>query len=134
ILARLGVIGTTLEQIEAVFPAALQERQTALQERVAALCGDVEIDEARMVQELAIMADKSDVTEELVRAKSHIKQFRQWFDTSEPVGRKLDFLLQEINREVNTIGSKSSDSEIALSVVAVKNELEKIREQIQNVM
>jgi uncharacterized protein (TIGR00255 family) len=92
------------------------------------------VDEARVTQEIALLADRSDITEELVRLKSHIKQFQQWLDTQGPIGRKLDFLMQEMNREINTIGSKISDSSIALLVVEIKNELEKIREQIQNIM
>ena len=98
------------------------------------VCVGVEVDEGRMFQEIAVLSDKSDITEELVRAKNHVKQFIQWLDTHDPIGRKLDFLIQEINREVNTLGAKVSDSEISLKVVDIKNEMEKVREQVQNVM
>jgi len=91
------------------------------------------VDEARLAQEIAFMADRGDVTEELVRFDSHLRQLDDTLLLEEPVGRKLDFLLQELNREVNTIGSKANDAEIASCVVQLKAELEKIREQIQNI-
>ncbi len=131
---RIDFITEQLNDITLRFPEALAARQQALKERVGQLCENVTVDEQRMVQEIALMADKSDITEELVRAKSHINQFKTWLAASEAVGKKLDFLLQELNREINTIGSKASDADIALKVVAAKNELEKIREQVQNVM
>lgn len=135
ILQRLEDIEKMAEEIELRVPESLVARKQALKQRVRTLCEDVGVDEGRMLQEIAILADRSDITEELIRAKSHIKQLMQWVDaTQEPVGRKLDFLIQEINREVNTIGAKASDSEISLMVVVIKNELEKIREQVQNVM
>jgi len=90
-------------------------------------------DESRILTEVALFADKSDITEELTRLKSHIKQFEHILQEKEPVGRKLDFLLQEMNREVNTIGSKGNDSTIAKLVVEMKSVLEKMREQVQNV-
>lgn len=90
-------------------------------------------DEARIGQEVVLMADRCDITEELVRFASHLVQFDAALESSEPVGRKLDFLLQELGREVNTIGSKANDSEIASCVVELKAELEKIREQVQNI-
>ncbi|HOP41710.1 MAG TPA: YicC family protein [Geobacteraceae bacterium] len=90
-------------------------------------------DEARLAQEVVLMADRCDITEELVRFGSHLVQFDAALESSEPVGRKLDFLLQEMGREVNTIGSKANDGEIAGCVVELKAELEKIREQVQNI-
>jgi len=131
---RMRAIERLTDDINARAPAVLAARTRALKERIQSLCAEVAIDEARMLQEIAILADRSDITEELVRAKSHIGQFLLWIESPEPIGRKLDFLIQEINREINTIGSKASDSEISLLVVAAKNELEKIREQVQNVM
>lgn len=131
---RLDTLEEICSAIQQRVPEALQRRQESLIERIRQLCDDVDPDEARMRQEIAVLVDKSDITEELVRARSHIKQFRQWLSADEPVGRKLDFLIQEINREVNTIGSKASDAAIALQVVDAKNELEKIREQVQNIM
>ena len=92
-----------------------------------------QIDEARIVQEAAIYSDKVAVDEETVRLRSHIGQLREILELNEPVGRKLDFLIQEVNREINTTGSKCSDVEIAQVVVDVKSEIEKIREQIQNI-
>ncbi len=131
---RIGFVASVIKEIEVLAPEVLEVKKTGLKERVKELCEGVAVDEARMVQEIAIIADKSDITEEIVRAKSHLKQFYKWLETDEPVGKKLDFLIQEINREVNTIGSKASDSEIALKVVNIKNEQEKIREQVQNIM
>ncbi len=132
---RLENIAGVADEINLRASESLAERQQALKERIETLCRDVEVDEARKMQEIAIIADRSDVTEELIRAKSHIKQFMQWLSSAgESVGRKLDFLIQEINREVNTIGSKASDAEISLKAVIIKNELEKIREQVQNIM
>ncbi len=131
---RMSFVASVIKEIEVLAPEVLETKKTGLKERVKELCEGVAVDEARMVQEIAILSDKSDITEEIVRAKSHLKQFNKWLETDEPVGKKLDFLIQEINREVNTIGSKSSDSEIALKVVNIKNEQEKIREQVQNIM
>ena len=91
------------------------------------------MDEARILTEVAIFADKADINEELTRLKSHIKQFDHILTMLEPIGRKLDFLLQEMNREVNTIGSKANDSEIAKEVVEMKSILEKMKEQVQNI-
>jgi uncharacterized protein (TIGR00255 family) len=87
----------------------------------------------RFAQEAALIADRMEITEELVRLRSHFKQFDSLLSLEEPIGRKLDFLLQEMNREVNTIGSKANDAEIAAMVVELKSEMEKVREQIQNV-
>lgn len=93
----------------------------------------VELDETRLLEEVAIYSEKTDYTEEVVRFGSHLDQFEQMLDSSEPVGRKLDFLLQEINREVNTTASKASDTEVIDCVITIKTELEKIREQVQNI-
>ena len=131
---RMGFVDSVINEIETLAPKVLELKKTGLKERVNKLCEGVTVDEARMVQEIAVISDKSDITEEIVRAKSHLKQFNRWLETNDPVGKKLDFLIQEINREVNTIGSKAFDSEIALKVISIKNEQEKVREQIQNVM
>jgi uncharacterized protein (TIGR00255 family) len=132
--ARISQVEALLADIAKRAPEALAARLQTLKERVRQLCDGVAVDEQRMVQEIALLADRSDITEELIRAKSHISQFRKWLASSEAVGKKLDFLLQELNREINTIGSKASDADIAMMVVGAKNELEKIREQVQNVM
>ena len=108
-----------------------EKLETRLRNTLAGL--DIEVDSARILTECAMFADKIAVDEELVRLESHFKAFREALESDEPVGRRVDFLLQEMNREVNTIGSKSCDSEIAKLVVNCKCELEKIREQIQNI-
>ncbi|MBM4311765.1 MAG: YicC family protein [Deltaproteobacteria bacterium] len=131
---RLATIQGHVEAIGAAAPALLRQRRDALREKIQNLCDGIMIDEGRLTQEIALMCDRSDITEELVRLTSHIKQFQQWLEAEGAIGRKLDFLMQEMNREINTIGSKISDSAVALQVVEVKNELEKIREQIQNIM
>ncbi|MCP4665309.1 MAG: DUF1732 domain-containing protein, partial [Deltaproteobacteria bacterium] len=97
------------------------------------MLGDLEIDEDRLAQEVALFAQKSDITEEIVRIRSHVKQFREYLSMDEAQGRRLDFLIQEMNREVNTLSVKSSDSRISKTVVEMKAELEKLREQAQNV-
>ncbi len=97
------------------------------------LAGGLELDHDRLAQEVALIADRADITEELTRLDSHVEQFINFFSEGSPLGRKLDFLLQEINREVNTMGSKSASTEIASHVVFMKSELEKIREQTQNI-
>jgi uncharacterized protein (TIGR00255 family) len=114
-------------------PRAVAENVARLRERVAQLLREGGVDEARLAQEIALMADRADITEELVRFDSHFRQFDEALHLGEGIGRKLDFILQELNREVNTIGSKANDGEITAAVVELKAELEKIREQIQNV-
>jgi uncharacterized protein (TIGR00255 family) len=119
-----------------IAPLVSQVTATAkekLEKRVQELTGGMELDQDRMLQEIAIMADRSDVTEELTRLESHVDQFLSFGAEGSPLGRKLDFLLQELHREVNTLGSKSASTEIASSVVSIKAELEKIREQTQNI-
>ena len=104
-----------------------------LRKKIQQLSQDMEIEEGRLTQEVAIFSDRCDITEEVVRARSHLAQFRQYLDMEEAVGRRLDFLVQEIYREVNTMGSKASDSSISVHAVEIKSELEKLREQVQNV-
>lgn len=111
----------------------VNEQFEKLKERLSLIIPAGQIDENRLITECAVMADKLAVDEELVRLASHFRQFSDILDSDEPVGRKLDFLLQEINRETNTIGSKVNNSDIAKIVVEMKSELEKIREQIQNI-
>ena len=125
-----------VEQIEKVIedrsPAVVEEYREKLQDRIAMLLGDVKLDEARLAVEVAIFADKASIHEEIDRIKSHIKEFYGMLLSSVPVGRRLDFLVQELNREFNTIGSKANDSGIAATVIMAKAEIEKLREQIQN--
>ena len=101
-------------------------------ERIRELSSGLVVDEARLSQEIAIFAEKSDITEEIVRFRSHIGQFLDMLQSDEAIGRKVDFLIQEMNREVNTIGSKSSDADISKQVIEIKSELAKLREQVQN--
>jgi len=132
--ARLEDIAGRVAAITARAATSCAERLQALRERVKSLCDGIAVDEQRMLQEIALLADRSDITEELVRIKSHLTQFRTWLASTEAVGKRLDFLVQELYREVNTMGSKAADAEISAQVIAIKNELEKIREQVQNVM
>lgn len=119
--------------IEERSPQTVKEYNDKLVERVHEIIGDVSLDEQRIIQEVAIYADKVAVAEETVRLRSHIAQLKTFLESEEPIGRKMDFLVQEINRETNTIGSKANDVEIARKVVDIKAEVEKIREQIQNI-
>lgn len=131
--ARLDLFHQAILAIEQDIPDLQQKRIQALKERLDNLLSGVDIDPMRLAQEVAIMADKSDVTEEVVRLKSHIEQFSRYLDSQEPVGRRLDFLLQEFLREVNTLASKISDNATAHATVELKGEIEKLREQIQNI-
>lgn len=132
-LCRLQTIEEMIGAIEEKAPGVLRASHDRLAERVRELSGAISIDEGRLAQEVAYLAERSDITEELVRIRSHLNQFREMLDRPEPMGRKLEFLLQEINREANTIGSKASDAGMAQVIVGVKSELEKMREQVQNV-
>jgi len=131
--ARIRLIETCLGSISERAPRCVQEYQRRLTERIRELTEGVDIDAARLSQEVAIMADKSDVTEEIVRLNSHISQFHEMLRSEDAVGRKIDFLIQEMNREINTIGSKTGDLEISKNVIEIKSELGKLREQVQNI-
>ena len=131
---RLDWIEAQLKVIETSTDGLLGQYRDRLQARIEALTqGIVTLDPMRIAQEAALMADRSDISEEIVRAKSHIAQFRSVLDGDEPAGRKLNFLLQEFNREFNTMGSKTSQAAVSHTIVAVKAELEKMREQVQNI-
>jgi uncharacterized protein (TIGR00255 family) len=130
--ARLEVMAKRLNEIEEMAPQVVLEYQKRLSERVRELTGGLVVDETRLSQEVAILAEKSDITEEIVRLRSHLGQFLEMLDGEEAIGRKVDFLIQEMNREVNTIGSKSSDAHISRQVIEMKSELAKLREQVQN--
>lgn len=130
--ARANSIREHLTTIAKVAPATVENYRQRLAEKIAKLSPQ-EIDDARLAQEVCYFSDRCDITEEITRLRSHIQQFLHYLEAEEPVGRKLDFLVQEMNREVNTIGSKSNSAEISQQVVEVKSELERIREQIQNV-
>ena len=111
----------------------VQEFQNKMKEKIQALTAGIELDPARIAQETALLADRCDVTEEIVRLESHLEQFNKIVESDEPQGRKLEFLTQEINREVNTIGSKTIDLEVSQAVIEIKSHLEKIREQLANI-
>jgi len=133
ILSRLESIEKNGEFINSRQPESVQAYKVRLEERIKLLSDGGEIDPLRIAQETAIMADRCDVTEEVVRLESHIAQFKKLLNDNQPVGRKLEFLIQEINRETNTIGSKTIDSEVSQTVIEIKSNLEKIREQLQNI-
>jgi len=130
---RLKTVEEIVGTIEERAPLALQACRERLAQRVKELSGGIAVDEGRLAQEVAYLAERSDISEELVRLRSHIHQFREMLDRAEPMGRKLEFILQEINREANTIGSKANDAGVAQMTVDIKAELEKMREQVQNV-
>ena len=130
---RIDTIEIHAEQIKTRQPEIIQEYKARLKEKIKLLNDGIEIDESRLAQETAILADRCDITEEITRFVSHLKQFRKLFESTEPMGRKLEFITQEINREVNTMGSKSSDTQVANLVIEIKSALEKIREQLQNI-
>ncbi len=133
VLDRIGRLEKMTGQIEERYPATVAEYRQKLRARVEELMDGASMDEQRLIQEVAVMADRSAIAEETVRLHSHFAQVREMVEAKEPVGRKLDFIVQELNREVNTISSKSQDVPITNLVVEAKAEIEKIREQVQNI-
>ena len=133
LLSNLTEIEAFVERIEQKAPVVVREYKEKLEARLNELIDIQRVDPARIAAEVAIFADRCSVDEELVRLRSHIAQMREMLDGGSPVGKKADFLIQEMNREVNTIGSKASDLEITRNVVELKSEIEKLREQIQNI-
>ena len=133
VCGRLDRIGTIVGEVEELSPQSIAEYKNRLYAKLNEVLAEKNIEEARVLTEVALFADKIAVDEETVRLRSHLKQFRALIGAQEPVGRKLDFLVQEINREVNTIGSKCQSLEITNRVLEMKAEIEKIREQIQNI-
>lgn len=131
--ARTDYILKKVSFVEERSPETVKAYREKLEQKIKEFIGDAQVDEQRLLTETAIFADKVAVAEETVRLKSHIKQFCSLLEGDEPIGRKLDFIVQEMNREANTIGSKAQDIEIAHTVVDIKSEIEKIREQIQNI-
>ncbi|MBQ8569217.1 MAG: YicC family protein [Oscillospiraceae bacterium] len=132
-LNRLSYIEELVSMVEERSPEVNKAYRERLENRLKDILGDKNIEESRILTEAAIFADKTAVDEETVRLRSHINQFRSMLELDEPVGRKLDFLIQEFNREANTIGSKAQDASVTKIVVELKSEIEKIREQIQNI-
>jgi len=132
-LMRLNRIKGDIEEIRNRAKVTVEEYRDKLIQKINKLIEGIDIAEDRLMQEVALMADRSDITEELIRVESHLDQFRSYMNQDDVIGRRLDFLLQEINREVNTMASKAADSFISQLVVDIKAELERLREQIQNV-
>ncbi|MGG5253007.1 YicC/YloC family endoribonuclease [Neobacillus sp. SM06] len=130
--SNLGQILTVVSQLKESAPLVVEAYQERLTKRMQELLQG-QVDEGRILTEVAVFADKADINEEVTRLNSHIQQFFQTLDVNEPIGRKLDFLVQEMNREANTIGSKANDALIAKKVVELKSLLEKLKEQIQNI-
>ncbi len=133
VLSRADFILSKVEHIEKRSPETVKEYNDKLFARISEFLSNVQLDEQRILTECAIFADKVAVAEETVRLRSHIDQLKQFLEVDEAIGRKIDFLVQEMNREANTIGSKAQDVEIARCVIDIKAEIEKIREQIQNI-
>ena len=130
---RIDNIEENAAQIEKRQPEVICEYKKRLKEKIKLLNDGIDMDDSRLAQETAILADRCDITEEITRLSSHLNQFRKLFKSTESIGRKLEFITQEINREVNTMGSKSNDIQMANLIIEMKSSLEKIREQIQNV-
>ena len=133
ILSRCDIILENVSFIEKRSPETVVEYNNKLLERMRNVLSDVQVDEQRLLTEAAIYADKIAVAEETVRLRSHIEQMHEFMKSDIAIGRKMDFLVQEFNREANTIGSKAQDVEIARKVIDIKAEVEKIREQVQNI-
>ena len=133
ILSKITVIEELVSKVEEFADTIPKTFKIKLEERIKELLGNVDIDENRVAMEVCMLADKATVDEEIIRLRSHINQVRETLNLKEPVGRKLDFIVQEMNRETNTIGSKSSDIQMTNIVIDIKNILEKIREQVQNI-
>ena len=131
---RLDNLTKMLSKLEKQIPDETDKRVKKYRDRVSELAQDISIDESRVVQEIAILAEKADVTEEVIRLKSHFEQFNKMISKDLPVGRQLNFLIQEISREMNTIGSKSTSNELINIIIIMKDELEKMREQAQNIL
>lgn len=133
LLSGVNTMDALRQEILARAPFVAEEYRSKLNERIESVLLNADIDRARLATEVALFADRCCIDEELVRLKSHIAQFRIYLDAAEPVGKNMDFLVQEMNRECNTIGSKANDAALTKSVLACKAEIEKLREQIQNV-
>jgi uncharacterized protein (TIGR00255 family) len=131
--ALLTAMGEQVAVMSLRGPAATERKQQRLRERIQALIGGTPLDEGRLATEVAMWAEKSDITEELARLRAHMDEFARLLDEGGAVGRTLDFLIQEMNREVNTVGSKADDLELSQATIAAKSTLEKLREQAQNI-
>jgi uncharacterized protein (TIGR00255 family) len=130
---KLDSINATIDEIKVRTPDLVEVYKNKLYDKIKEMTKDIQLDENRLLTEVAIFADKSSIDEEIVRLKSHIEEFKKTLNVPGTIGKKLDFIVQEMNREVNTIGSKSSDLGVVNNVIAMKTEIEKIREQVQNI-
>ena len=130
---RLKQVEEIVSRVRTLVPRSVEHHRTRLEERIAELSRGIPLDPARLAQEVALFADRTDVTEEIIRLGSHVAQVRSLLGGGEPAGRKLDFIVQEMHREANTIGSKSQSAEVVTEVVSLKAEIERMREQVQNV-
>ncbi len=133
ICEHLDVLETNLKAVEKRYPEIVTEYRERLERKIKDVLDSVNVEETRIVTEAAIFAERTDIGEETVRLASHINEFRKAIKTDQPIGKKLDFMIQEMNRETNTMGSKANDVEISKIIVDMKSEIEKIREQIQNI-
>ena len=131
---RISLILKSLQQLEKLSKIFVHELNAKYTDKIKSLLNDIKVNEDRLAQEIAINVDRFDFTEEIVRSISHCEQLTLFLKDNKPVGKKLNFILQELSREVNTIGSKSPNSEVAKTVVELKSEIEKIREQVQNIL
>lgn len=133
LLKRLNIINKKVEEIAKLSTGLIEEYVVKLEERIKEILKDQEIDKTRLAQEVVIYADKCSIEEEVTRLNSHISQFKNLLNSNEAMGKKLDFIIQEMNRETNTIGSKANNLEITNGVIDIKTEIENIREQVQNI-
>ena len=134
ILNRLELLQTRIDEVGEISVKFSLEKQAQMREKISELLDGETLDETRLIQEVAFLSERADVTEEIVRCKSHFTQLSSYMNQEEPVGKRINFLIQEIGREVNTIGSKSPQPAVTNHVIEIKGELEKIREQVQNIL
>jgi uncharacterized protein (TIGR00255 family) len=134
ILNRVELLQTRIDEVGEISGKFSLEKQVQMREKISELLDGEALDETRLIQEVAFLAERADVTEEIVRCKSHFTQLSSYMNQEEPVGKRINFLIQEIGREVNTIGSKSPQLAVTNHVIEIKGELEKIREQVQNIL
>ena len=126
-------MSSIVDKIEKRSPVTVEEYRSRVKEKVEEFLEGTNVDETRLLTEVCIYSDKVNITEEITRFKSHLAEFKKLLNEDVPIGRKLDFIIQELNRETNTMGSKCNDYEISKNVVELKSEIEKIREQVQNI-
>ena len=134
ILNRVELLQTRIDEVGKISGKFSLEKQVQMREKISELLDGEALDETRLIQEVAFLSERADVTEEIVRCKSHFTQLSSYMNQEEPVGKRINFLIQEIGREVNTIGSKSPQPAVTNHVIEIKGELEKIREQVQNIL